>query len=165
MIRMLLLIACLFSSLCGLSQEKAFRIAVIDLERLIQECSQGRQMMEALAASVTEGRAKMEVFEASLKDHEAKTRDETLSEIERRKHARLYEDTARMIARHRKDQESVLQDIELTGLKQAEAELMPILERFTKEMSLDVIVDRRSQNLVYYDEAVDYTDMVLKRLK
>lgn len=165
MIRMLLLITLLLSGLCGFSQERTFRVAVIDLERLIQESASGRQMMEALAASVTESRAKMEVFEASLKDHEEKTRDEALSEIERRKHARLYEDTMRMISRHKKDQQSVLGEIELAGLKEAEAELMPILESFTKEMSLNVIVDRRSQNLVFHNEAVDYTEMVLKRMK
>lgn len=165
MLRIALIITIVLSALGTVAQEKDMKIVVIDLERIVNASPSGKVMIETLAATLAENHAKMETFKAELASHREKAQNTELAESERRLHTNRYEDTVRLLRRHENDQREKLQEIEMSGLKKAEAEVIPILKAFTEEHDIDLIFDMRDPHLLYFKETFDYTSQLLERLE
>jgi outer membrane protein len=140
-------------------------VAVIDVQVLVQESAAGKESMGRLAKmqndKVTARKKMGDEFEALQKQLD--TQGATLSEAKLAELRKSLEDKQIVIQRFDADAQQDLEKAKATELGNLEKQIMPIIQELGREMKLQMIFNKFQSGLVYADETVDITDLVLRR--
>jgi len=138
------------------------KIAVIDLNRVMQECEAGKQLQAELDRFMETVRA------------EAKPRDERMRQINEELEKDLTDEQRQVLAMEFEDQKIKLKRLqddkmkegrqrEELGLSKIEKELVPLLEKITQEEKYDLLLDISSPLIFYATDGVNITERVISR--
>lgn len=156
---MLLLVA------AGLGAQQAPPVAVIDVQRVVEESAAGREAMGRLRKlqeeKVTQGR-KLSDELASLR-RQLETQAVTLSEAKIAELRKQIEDKQVELQRFQDDAQQELEEAKAKELQNLEKQIMPIINEIGREKKFLLIFNKFQSGLVYADDAVDITDEVLRR--
>ncbi len=147
------------------AQEKALKIALIDVERLVKESLAGKEALAKLKKAqeekVGEARSKQEEIDGlrkRLNDGRLSLAQDKLAEIEKQLEdkvigfRRFQDDADRELGKQR---ETVFGDIE--------RRVIPIIEQVGKEAGYTLILNKFQSGLVYADESIDITPTIIQR--
>lgn len=143
----------------------ARRVAVIDVQQVVESSAAGREALARLKKlndeKVAEG-AKMvtelEALQKQLAAQRATLSDEKIKSLQKQ-----IEDKQVALERFRDDAQEFLDEARRKELQALEARILPIINEIGREMKLHLIFNKFQSGLVYADDSVDITDEVLKR--
>ena len=148
------------------AQEAPARIAVVDMETVVAESPQGKQLQARLESFQTEVQEEL----GSLQEQAGSVRhriNEGSNSLSRERLAELekeYEDATIAMRRYRDDKQREGQKIQETALEEIEATLQPVFAQVREEMNLDLIINRVPGVVLMISERVDITALMIRRL-
>lgn len=147
------------------AQQASLPVAVIDVQRVVEESAAGREAMARLRKlqeeKVAQGRKLTEDL-ANLR-RQLETQRVTLSEEKIAQLQKQIEDKQVELQRFQDDAQSELEQARNKELGALEKQIMPIINELGKEKKLALIFNKFQSGLVFADDAVDITDEVLRR--
>lgn len=140
------------------------KIGVVDLQRIVNESVKGKEATGEIETLVQKRQAEIDEREAELDElqKELKQKAVALSEEALQKRKEELKEKEQSLKRLVAESTAELQKLQRQRQGELQKELQKVLEALGKEKGFDVILP--NEILLYYDqEAVDITDMVLKR--
>jgi outer membrane protein len=149
----------------ALAQQPPWPVAVIDVQRVVEESAAGREAMSRLRKlqdeKVAQGRKLADEL-ANLR-RQLETQRVTLTEAKIAELQKQIEDKQVELQRFQDDAQGELEEAKNKELSALERQIMPIINEIGKEKKLVLIFNKFQSGLVYADDAVDITDEVLRR--
>ncbi len=149
----------------NVTQAEEFRVASVDMNRIINESSAGKAKREALQAKSEAKRKELDTKKAALRDLEKKLSDKKVKEDS--KEADEYRSKARDLARLVKDSETDLKNDYLRSTKELVTKASKVIEEYSKKNSLSLVLehsDNQPSAILYGSATLDITDDILKEL-
>lgn len=141
------------------------KIGVIDVNRVVAESALGKEVFARLKklqeAKIEEAKKR----EKELKDLEQKVSDQkfTLAEDKLAALQKDYQQKAIDFKRFQDDAERELREAEQRELRELEKKIMPVVSTIGREENFALLFNKFQSGLVYADDAVDVTEVVIKR--
>lgn len=161
----LALVTMFLSSLVFAQEAVDLPIALIDVQRVVEESAAGREAMGRVSRlneeKLAEARKMVEEFEAlqrQLSTQRATLTDARVAELQSR-----IEDKQVDLKRFEEDTRQELMEAERRELAELERRLMPVIEQIGRERNLKLIFNKFQAGLLFADDSVDITDEVLRR--
>ncbi|HUF19109.1 MAG TPA: OmpH family outer membrane protein [Thermoanaerobaculia bacterium] len=155
----------LLVSVSVFAQTAPSRVAVIDVRKVLSESTAGKASFDRLSKMQTERAARAQKMneelaglESELKQKQMSLSQERLAELNKQ-----FNDKRVALQRYAQDAERELgeaRDRELAGL---ERQILPVINEVGKEMGFALIFNKLESGLVYASDAIDITDVVVKR--
>ena len=146
----------------ALAQQK---IGVIDVSRILQDSDAGKAAITRLEEA---GKAKEQELMAQKKEFDdlqarySETRL-TLAEDKLAEMQKQIEDMTIDLRRAQDDAQREFQKLQTEAFGEIERQVLPIINAVGKEMGFSLIFNKFESGLVYADDAVDMTDLVIQR--
>ena len=158
-------VAALSAAPTALAQAAPQKIAVIEVQRIIQESAIGK---EALARVQKLQQAKQEDLakrQKDLRELEQKIQEQgkSLSEEAMEKLQKDYQAKAVDLKRFQDDAQRELEDAQRKELKTLEERIMPVIDVVGKEMGYTLIFNKFQSGLLFAAEDADITNAVITR--
>ena len=141
------------------------RIGVIDVQRLVLESAKGQDVLERLRNLTEQKQAEADAIQQEVRDLQAQVQagraslsEERLAEVEKELEAKIIE-----YQRFEDDAEREMQEEQAGAFAEIESEMMPIITRAGAELQYTVIFNKFSSGLLFAQEKVDITDLILER--
>ena len=157
-----LLIATLFLPAGLFAQQK---LGVIDVERILRDSTRGKQVLEGLQSFSEQKKSELLAEQAVLEDLQKKFADSrlTLAEDKLADMQKELEDKTIGLRRMQDDAERELQKRQQQEFGKIEEEVLPIINTVGKELGYTLIFNKFQSGLVFADDGVDLTDLVIER--
>jgi len=153
-------------ALPGLAQSSApTRVAVINVQRVLLESNQGktaRVKLERVAQGKQEQAQAMRTELENL-EKEISTKRLSLSQDKLEEMTKSYDEKKIALQRFAQDADRELKAEEQKTLIELEKSIRPVIDQIGKEMGFALIFNKLESGLVYASDAVEITDMVIKR--
>lgn len=139
------------------------RIAVIDVQKVLQQSTAGKQAYEKLKKMQDDRIAKAKKMDeeiASL-DNDINSKKLSLSEDKLADMQKQLSDKKIAMQRYAQDADREVGEARDRELMALEAKIKPVIDQMGKEMGLAMIFNKFESGLVYASEAIDITDSVI----
>jgi outer membrane protein len=160
------LLVAVIVALPGLAQSTApTRVAVINVQRVLLESNQGKTAREKLerVAQGKQERAQAMRTELENLEKEISTKRLSLSQDKLEEMTKSYDEKKIALQRFAQDADRELKAEEQKTLIELEKSIRPVIDQIGKEMGFALIFNKLESGLVYASDAVEITDMVIKR--
>jgi outer membrane protein len=164
--------ACLLAAIVGIAAaapaaaQSGIKVAVIDVNRIMTDSQRGKAVLETIDKVQAERSAQLKTMNEELVEMQRKFQEGRLSLAED-KLAQLQaqiEDRTRQFQRAREDAERDVQKRRADEIEKVEAAVFPIINTLGKEGGYTLIFNKFQSGLVYADDGIDITDLVIQRL-
>ena len=148
-----------------LGQGENQKIAVIDVQRILEESIEGKKVIEALQQLRSEKATELQKLKDEFDDAERKYNDGRLT-LASEKLAQMEKDLEDLSIRLRRGQDDAQRDLQkkqTDDFQKIEAKVMPIITAVGQDLGYTMIFNKFQSGLVYASEAVDITAMVVER--
>lgn len=144
---------------------EALRVAVIDVQRIVEESAVGKEARSRLAKLNEEKRAQIARSQEEIDGlrKQLSTQRATLTEAKVAELAKSIEDKQVALQRAAEDAQAQLAEAQRKEMETLEQQVMPLINELGREMKLQMIFNKFQSGLVYADDTVDITDQVLRR--
>ncbi len=163
--RMFGVMAALLIATVAIPASAQFKVAVIDVQRVVTESDPGKEALRKLKElsdkKVQEGQALQQEV-AALREQFDKQRF-TLAEVKLQELSKQIEDRSIALERFQDDAQRELNDARRRTLGALEERIMPVINQIGQEQGLTLIFNKFQSGLVYADETVDITSDVIRR--
>lgn len=141
------------------------RIAVINVERLVQESALGKEAFARVKKLSDQKKEEGEKLTKELREMEQKLAAQGASLADDKKDAlqKQYQEKAIAFKRFQDDAQRQLEEAQKKELGSLETRVMPVITQVGKEKGYNLIFNKFQSGLVYADETSDVTEEVLKR--
>lgn len=148
-----------------LAQTAPSRVAVINVQKVLAESTVGKAALEKLKKSNEEktARGKAMTEEITKLEADIKQKQLSLGQDKLEEMARQLSDKKIAIQRFAQDAEKELREQQEKSLQELERKIMPVIQEIGKEMGFALIFNKFESGLIYVSDAVDITDVVLKK--
>jgi len=147
------------------AQSAQQRLAVIDVQKVLQNSSAGKQAYERLKKMQDE-----RITRAQKMDEEVKTLETDLNNKKMSLSEEKVADITKQISdkkiaeqRYAQDADREVGEARDRELQALEAKIKPVIDQLGKELGLAAIFNKFESGLVYASDAIDITDTVIKR--
>lgn len=142
----------------------AIRIGVINVERLVQESSLGKEAFSRVKKLNDQKKDEADKLSKDLRDMEQKLADQgsALADDKREALQKSYQEKAIAFKRFQDDANRDLEAAQKKELGELERRVFPIINQVGKERGFTLVFNKFQSGLVYADDSVDITDEVLK---
>ncbi|MBI4915147.1 MAG: OmpH family outer membrane protein [Acidobacteria bacterium] len=145
--------------------QEAFKFAVIDVDRIRDESTMGKEikgrLMKLQEEKIAQGKRLADELEAIRK--QVATQAATLSDAKLKELQKRGEDKQVEIDRFQEDARQQLMEAQRKEFADLEKQVMPLINELCREMKYLMVFNKYQSGLIYADEAVDVTDKVLVR--
>jgi outer membrane protein len=142
-----------------------FPVGVIDVDLLVRDSAAGKEAMVRLKKMQDDKVAQrkkmadeLEALQNQLANQRTTLTDSKIGDLQKQ-----IEDKGVALKRFDDDAQQALQEAQKKELDGLEKQIMPIIQEVGREMKLELIFNKFQSGLVYADDSIDITDMVLKR--
>lgn len=153
-------------ALPGLAQSSApTRVAVINVQRVLLESNQGKVAREKLEKVALQKQEKAQAMRTEIEnlEKEISTKRLSLSQDKLEEMTKAYDEKKISLQRFAQDADRELKTEEQKTLIELEKSIRPVIDQIGKEMGFALIFNKLEAGLVYASDAVEITDMVIKR--
>lgn len=140
-------------------------VGVIDVQRLVLESAKGQAVLERLRNLTEQKQAEADAIQQEVRDLQAKVQagraslsEDRLAEVEKELEDKIIE-----YQRFEDDAERQMQEEQAGAFAEIEDEMMPIISKAGAELQYTLIFNKFSSGLLYAEEEVDITDVILER--
>ena len=141
------------------------RVAVINVQKVLAESTAGKTTLERLKKMQDERvvKAKKMDEEVQALDAQINQKKMSLSEEKLAEMTKDLSDRKISMQRYAQDADREVSEARDRALQDLEKQIMPLINQIGKEMGFAAIFNKFESGLVYASEAIDITDMVVKR--
>jgi len=146
--------------------QSQIKVAVIDVNRIMTDSQRGKAVIEDIDKLQAAKAAELKTLNDELLELQRRFQEGRLSLAED-KLAQLQaqiEDRSRAFQRAREDAERDVQKKRADEIEKVEVAVFPIINTIGKEGGYTLIFNKFQSGLVYAEDAIDITDMVIQRL-
>lgn len=164
--KILILIAMATLAAPAFAQTSApLRLAVIDVQRVLNSSAAGKAAQEKLKKLQDQKMAQAQKLQEDAKaiDTEINTKKLSLSEDKLADLQKQLSDKQLALQRFGQDADRELGEARDRELAALEGKIKPVIDQIGKEMGLAAIFNKFESGLVYASDAIDITDVVIKR--
>lgn len=147
------------------AQSGDLKIAVIDVQKILTDSVRGKEILAKLEgirdekSTQLEGKAKeLEDMRKRYEETRLTLAEDKISEMEKQ-----IEDLTIALRRAQDDAQRELQKRQQEDFGQIEQAVMPIINSVGREFGYTLIFNKFQSGLVFADEAIDITDLVIER--
>ncbi|MFQ6070653.1 MAG: OmpH family outer membrane protein [Candidatus Aminicenantales bacterium] len=154
---------CLVFISLGFAQEKSF--AVINSQKVLEESVEGKRVIAQLQEKDQKTQNELAKMDEEIRQLETKLNTQRLT-LSQESILQLTSDLERKRTERKRHAEDALRDFQELQLRlynRLQNELLPIIKQIGKEKGFKIIFDLSKSGAVYWDEAIDITDEVIKR--
>ena len=139
------------------------RIAVIDVQKVLQQSSAGKAAYEKLKKMQDDRIAKAKKMDEEIAglDNDINSKKLSLSEDKLADMQKQLSDKKIAMQRYAQDADREVGEARDRELMALEAKIKPVIDQIGKEMGLAMIFNKFESGLVYASEAIDITDSVI----
>ncbi len=141
------------------------RVAVIDVQRVLQSSTLGKSAYERLKKMQDERVARAQKMDEDAKalENDINTKKLSLSEEKLTEMTKQLSDKKIAMQRYAQDADREVGEARDKELAALEQRIKPVIDALGKEMGLAAIFNKFESGLVYASEAIDITETVVKR--
>jgi outer membrane protein len=141
------------------------RVAVIDVQKVLTTSSLGKQAYERLKKLQDDRVEKMRKMDEEVKGMQTdlNAKKLSLSEEKLQEMAKQITDKQTAMQRFAQDADKEVGDARDKALQDLDNKIKPIIDGLGKEMGLAAIFNKFESGLIYASDAIDITDVVVKR--
>jgi len=141
------------------------RVAVIDVQKGLNSSSAGKVAYDRLKKMQEDriARAKKMDEEMQALDSEINQKKLSLAEDKLTEMTKQLSDRKIAMQRYAQDADREVSDARDKALAELEVKIKPVIDQIGKEMGLAAIFNKFESGLVYASDAIDITDVVIKR--
>ncbi|HVR30647.1 MAG TPA: OmpH family outer membrane protein [Thermoanaerobaculia bacterium] len=149
-----------------LAAQSQIKVAVIDVNRIMTDSQRGKAVIETIDQLQAQRAAQLKTLNDELVDLQKRLQEGRLSLAEDKlvELQAQIEDRSRAFQRAREDAERDVQKRRNDEIDKVEAAVFPIINEIGKEGGFTLIFNKFQSGLVYADEQVDITELVIQRL-
>ena len=147
------------------AQNAPMRLAVIDVQRVLQTSVAGKAAYEKLKKMQDDRIVRAQKMDEEIKnlDNEINSKKMSLSEDKLADLQKQESDKKIAMQRYAQDADREVGEARDRELAALEAKIKPVIDGIGKEMGLAAIFNKFESGLVYASDAIDITDTVIKR--
>jgi outer membrane protein len=147
------------------AQSAPSRVAVIDVQKVLQSSTAGKAATERLRKMQEDRVSRAQKMEEEMRnlDNEINTKKLSLSEDKLTDLAKQLSDKKIAAQRFAQDAEREVTEARDKTLLDLQNRILPVIDGIGKEMGLAAIFNKFESGLVYASDAIDITDTVIKR--
>lgn len=149
-----------------LAQSSApMRVAVIDVNKVLTTSTAGKAAYSKLKQVQDEKMARAQKMDDEIKalDNDINTKKISLSEEKLADMQKQLSDKKIAMQRYAQDADREIGEARDRALGELNGKIMPVVDQIGKEMGLAAIFNKFESGLVYASDAIDITDLVIKR--
>jgi outer membrane protein len=141
------------------------RVAVIDVNKVLSTSTAGKVTSAKLKQLQDEKMARAQKLDDEIRalDNDINTKKISLSEEKLADLQKQLSDKKIAMQRFAQDADRELGEARDRALQELNGKIMPVVDQIGKEMGLAAIFNKFESGLVYASEAIDITDVVIKR--
>jgi len=150
----------------ALAQSSApMRVAVIDVNKVLQTSTAGKAAAAKLKQVQDEKMARAQKMDEEIRtlDNDINTKKISLSEEKLADMQKQLSDKKIAMQRYAQDADRELGEARDRVMQELNGKIMPVVDQIGKEMGLAAIFNKYESGLIYASEAIDITDVVIKR--
>lgn len=147
------------------AQQAPSRVAVIDVRKVLADSAQGKQafdrmkkMQEERAGRVQKMDEELKALDTQINQKKISLSDDKLVELQKQ-----FSDKKIGLQRFAQDAERELTEARDRSLADLEKQILPVINQIGKEMGFAAIFNKYESGLVFASDAIDITDVVVKR--
>lgn len=147
------------------AQTAPSRVAVIDVQKVLSQSSQGKASFEKLKKMQEDRIEKAKQMDEELRklDADINQKKLSLSEDKLTELTKQMADKKIAMQRYAQDADREVTEARDRELMALEAKIKPVIDTLGKEMGLAAIFNKFESGLIYASDAIDVTDVVVKR--
>ena len=162
----LLVCTVLAFSMGGFAQDKAPKIAILNIQAAIAQCSEGQEAAKALRDRFAPKRAELEKQQREINDLQSQLRNQekTLSEEARNKLLRTVDEKTRVFNRTNEDATTEFQQAEQDAINEIGRRMLGVISDHAQKNSYTVVLDVSSPQtpVLYADSGIDITEKIIE---
>jgi outer membrane protein len=162
----LLVCTALAFSMGGFAQEKAPKMAILNIQAAIAQCNEGQEAAKALRDKFAPKRADLEKQQREINDLQGQLRNQekTLSEEARNKLLRTVDEKTRAFNRSNEDATTEFQQAEQDAINEIGRKMLGVISEHAKKNSYTVVLDVSSPQtpVLYADSGIDITEKIIE---
>lgn len=141
-------------------------IGIVSMQKILDESKKGKDVQKKFEQSVSTEKKELEKREATIKKaQEEFVRDQaTLSEEQRRKKQRDIQNQVGDLQQFANEAQEKMNAKRLDLLKTVVEPAKEVVNKVAKEKKLAIVFERGESGLLYFDDAIDLTPEIIKRL-
>jgi len=141
------------------------RVAVIDVNKVLAQSAAGKTAAARLKQVQEEKMARAQKMDDEIRalDNDINTKKISLSEEKLADMQKQLSDKKIAMQRFAQDADRELQEAQGRVMQELNQKIMPVVDQIGKEMGLAAIFNKFESGLIYASEAIDITDVVIKR--
>lgn len=141
------------------------KVGIIDVQKILTESTRGQAVIAELEKFRDQKASDLQAFKTKFDDAQKRLSDGrlTLSDDKLKELEKEIEDLTIEIRRAQDDAQRQLQQRQQEDFQKIEEAVMPIINQVGKEYGFTVIFNKFQSGLVFADETVDITGMVIER--
>ena len=141
------------------------RVAVIDVQKVLQQSAAGKQAYEKLKKMQEDRIAKAKAMDEEIAklDGDINSKKLSLSEDKLTDMQKQLSDKKIAMQRYAQDADREVSEARDKALLELENRIKPVIDQMGKEMGLAAIFNKFESGLVYASDAIDITDTVVTR--
>ena len=148
-----------------LAAQAAPQVGVIDVRRLVTDSKEGKEVLAMLqqlsdekTAELTNMAEELEELRTRISEGRLSLSEDRLGQMEKE-----FEDNRIALGRARDDAERELQELQVGRFGEIERKVLPIINQVGVELGYSLIFNKFESGLVFAQEGVDITDLILQR--
>ncbi len=147
------------------AQSAPSRVAVIDVQKVLQSSSAGKQAYEKLKKMQEDRIAKAKKMDEEINalDNDINSKKLSLSEDKLNEMQKQLSDKKIAMQRYAQDADREVGEARDKSLMELENKIKPVIDQIGKEMGLAAIFNKFESGLIYASDAIDITDSVITR--
>jgi Skp family chaperone for outer membrane proteins len=148
------------------SQETPVKIGVVDVEQVVAESPQGKDLQARLEAFQAEVQSQLDAMQDEARAIRRRIAEggSTLSQERVTQLEKEYEDAGIAIRRYRDDKQREAQKLQDQGLRKIEKILEPVFKQAQEEMGLDILMNRVPGVVILTSDRIDITAAMIERV-
>jgi outer membrane protein len=150
----------------GVAQDKAPKVAILNIQAAIAQCSEGQEAAKALQTKFAPRRAELEKAQREISDlqNQLKNQEKTLSEEARNRLLRTMDDKTRAFNRDNEDATTQFQQEEQDAINEIGRKMLAVINDQAKKNGYTLVLDVSSPQtpVLYADAGLDITEKVIE---
>lgn len=141
------------------------KIAVIDVTRIMTESNRGKKALADIERAQAERATELQNMNTELTELQRRFQEGRLSLAEDRllELQNEIEDKTRLFERAREDAQRAVTKRRTDDIQRVEQEVFPVINAVGEELGYSLIFNKFQSGLVFAEESVDITDLVIER--
>lgn len=148
------------------TQAAEVSVGIVSMQKVLDESKKGKDVQKKFEQSVATEKKEIEKREGTIKKaQEDFVRDQaTMSEEQRRKKQREIQNQVSELQQFANEAQEKMSAKRLDLLKTVVEPAKEIVNKVAKEKKMTIVFERGESGLLYFDEAIDLTPEIIKRL-